>query len=64
MSDGRARKPRNTSSGSATNPVSRSRTTDANATDEEFTVFDARDTRSTSPPIVDGSTLPTNSPAR
>ena len=40
MSDGRARKPRNTSSGSATNPVSRSSTTDPNAIDDEFTVFE------------------------
>ena len=59
-SDGRIAKPMNTSSGSATKPVSRSSTTDPKAIGEESTVVEARETRSTSPPIVDGRTLPTN----
>ena len=60
MSDGRIANPVNTSSGNATNPVSRSSTTDPKAIGEESTVVEARETRSTSPPIVDGRTLPTN----
>ena len=39
-------------------------TTDANAMSLVPVVFAARLTRRTSPPMVDGSTLPTNWPAR
>ena len=57
-------KPRNTSNGSATKPVSRSSTTDAN--DDLGRADGVRRPRDaqTSPPIVDGRTLPTNRPAR
>ena len=54
----------NVRSGSATKPLSRSMTTDAKATSPAPVDLAARLTRSTSPPIVDGSTLPTNWPAR
>ena len=55
----------NTSSGSATKPVSRSSTT-ARERDRRCCRCrpSERLTRSTSPPIVDGSTFPTNWPAR
>ena len=50
--------------GSTSQPVSRSSTTEANdAADSPFS-FESRDTRSTSPPIVVGSTFDTNNPAR
>ena len=53
----------NTRSGSATKPVSRSSTTEPNAMLRRADRGrGARLTRSTSPPIVDGSTLPTNWP--
>ena len=55
-------KPVNTRRGSATNPVSRSSTTEANDTLDEPTVFEARAMRTTSPPMVEGSTLPTRRP--
>ncbi len=58
------RKPRNVSSGSATKPVRRSSTTDANATSVEPVSFETRLMRSTSPPTVDGSAFPTNCPAK
>ena len=45
-------------------PVSRSSTTEPNDTSGEPTVLDARAMRTTSPPIVDGSTLPASSPTR
>ena len=63
-SDGSIAKPSSVRSGSATKPVSRSMTTDANAMSPVPVVFEARLMRRTSPPIVDGSTLPTNWPAR
>ena len=63
-SEGSRAKPISERSGSATKPLSRSMTTDANAMSLAPVVFAARLTRSTSPPIVDGSTLPTNCPAR
>ena len=63
-SDGRSRKPRNTSRGSAMNPESRSKTTEANETLPEPVVVAPRLTRTTSPPIVEGSTFPTNCPAK
>ena len=61
---GSARKPRISKNGRATNPVSRSSTTDANATSRAPMSRAVRVTRSTSPPTVDGSTLPTNWPAK
>jgi Tfp pilus assembly protein PilV len=63
-SDGSRRKPTIVSSGSATKPLRRSMTTDAKATSPVPVDFVARLTRRTSPPMVDGSTLPTNWPAR
>ena len=54
----------NVRSGSTTKPLSRSMTTDAKAMSPVPVDFAARLTRSTSPPMVDGSTLPTNWPAR
>ena len=45
-------------------PLSRSRTTEPNAIVVEPTFFAQRATRTTSPPMVDGSTLPTNWPAK
>ena len=56
--------PSSVSSGSATKPVRRSIATDAKATSLPLVDFDTRLTRRTSPPIVDGNTLPTNCPAR
>ena len=44
-------------------PVSRSIATDANAVSVESIAAPTRLTRTTSPPIVEGSTLPTNCPA-
>ena len=46
--------------------MSRSSTTEANVSAESASEspFDSRDTRSTSPPIVLGSTLETNWPAK
>ena len=63
-SDGSSAKPSNERSGSATKPLRRSMTTDANAMSPVPVVFVARLTRRTSPPMVDGRTLPTNCPAR
>ena len=51
-------------SGSATNPVRRSRTTEAKAVLLDPVDFAPRETRRTSPPMVEGNTLPTNWPAR
>ena len=48
------------STGSARNPVSRSSATAANAVSVVPTSLALRDTRTTSPPMVDGRTLPTN----
>src|SRR5438876_358359 len=59
INDGRVAKPVNTRRGNATNPVSRSSTTEANDTLDEPTLFEARAMRTTSPPMVEGSTLPT-----
>ena len=64
ISDGRNANPMNTRSGNATKPVRRSSTTEPKAMGDESTVAEARDTRSTSPPIVEGRTLPTNWPAK
>ena len=62
-SDGRIANPNNTVSGSTRNPVSRSSATEPNAV-RELTRLDARETRSTSPPIVVGRTVPMNKLAK
>ena len=59
---GRARSRRGTSSGSARKPVSRSSTTDGERGLGRADVLRERLTRTTSPPIVDGSTLPDELP--
>jgi hypothetical protein len=50
--------------GSTTNPVSRSRTTDANDAGGFPVLAESLTTRTTSPPTVDGRKLETNRPAR
>ena len=50
--------------GSTSQPVMRSRTTDANVAGDSPVSRDRRLTRSTSPPMVVGSTFDTNWPAR
>ena len=50
--------------GSTSQPVSRSSTTDANVPGDSPVSRDRRLTRSTSPPMVVGSTFDTNWPAR
>ena len=62
--EGFSAKPTTTSNGSAIMPLSRSSTTEPNATEVESTFLAQRATRTTSPPMVDGSTLPTNCPAK
>ena len=63
MSDGRIANPDMTINGRTRNPVSRSSATEPNAV-REPTRLDARETRSTSPPIVVGRTVPMNRLAR
>ncbi len=50
--------------GSTTQPVSRSSTTEANVPGLSPFSLDRRDTRTTSPPMVLGSALETNWPAK
>ena len=56
--------PTSVSRGSTTQPLTRSSTTDANEPGVSPVVAPNRLTRTTSPPIVEGSTLLTNIPAR
>ena len=63
-SDGSTTKPNRQRSGSATKPLSRSSATEANAVSLDPMFLADRLMRRTSPPIVDGSTLPTNWPAK
>ena len=62
-SPGFTRNPKKVMAGSTTQPVSRSSTTDAKLVGPSPESRDRRLTRSTSPPIVVGSTLATNWPA-
>jgi hypothetical protein len=50
--------------GSTTHPLSRSRTTEAKVAGVSPFSWESRETRTTSPPMVVGSTLETNWPAR
>ena len=63
-SGGFTRKPTTLMIGSTSQPVRRSSTTDANDPGDSPVSRDRRLTRSTSPPIVVGSTFETNWPAR
>ncbi len=62
--DGSTRNPKKQMTGSARNPLNRSRATAAKAVSLEPMCFAERLIRSTSPPIVEGSTFPTNWPAK
>ena len=59
-SEGSSAKPMKQSAGSAMKPVRRSMASEANAVSFESMRAPSQLMRSTSPPMVDGSTLPTN----